>query len=174
MRHGINRFAGFGPSPGALLLPLGALWLLMVTATAFGQATVSVRIMTDALTPADFGTAYELGQLNNDTFTYGPNFIIELSYSDLSSDSINLSLTGKQAGYELAWRVPETGENNAFSVSLGADVSGLSGSGSGYYRNDGTVQGLPVNATRYRLGARSTPAAAEDLLLQITLTATLY
>lgn len=174
MRQGTNRFAGFRPSPAALLLSLGLLAALTLGAIAAGQASVSVRIMTDALSPADFGTAYSLGQLNNDTYTYGPNFIIELSYSDLSSDSINLSLTGNQSGYKLAWQVPDTGENNAFTVSLGADVSGLSGSGSGYYRNDGTIQGLSIDATRYRIGARSTPAAAEDLLLQVTLTATLY
>jgi hypothetical protein len=154
------------------LLLLGALALL--PGIALAQGTISVRIMTDAPTPADFGTAYPLGQLNNANFVYGPNFIIELSYTDLSSGSIGLSLSGSQPAFELAWQVAGTSENNAFTVGLGADVSNLSGSGSGYYRDDGTVQALSTLATRYRIGARSTPAAADDLLLQVTLTATLF
>jgi hypothetical protein len=161
--------------PGAsrrLLFP-GALWALL-TSIALAQGTISVRIMTDASTPVDFGTSYSLGLLNNDGFTYGPNFIIELSYSDLSSGSIGLSLAGSQPDFELAWQVPGSGENNPFTVGLGADVPVITGSGSGYYRNDGSIQAVSSLATRYRIGARSTPAAADDLLLQVTLTATLF
>jgi hypothetical protein len=155
------------------LLPLGALWALLA-GIALAQGTVSVRIMTDAATPADFGTAYSLGQLNNANFVYGPNFIIELSYTDLSSGSIGLSLSGSQPNFELAWQVPGSGENNPFAVGLGADITVVTSSGSGYYRDDGTIQALSSLATRYRIGARSTPAAAEDLLLQVTLTATIF
>jgi hypothetical protein len=152
-----------------------SLVLAALAAIALAQPSVSVQIMTDATVPVDFGTNYPLGQLDNLSYAYGANFIIQVSYSGLDGSSLSLALSGSQPNYQLAWRVAGTSENNAFGVALGADVSGLSGSASDqYYRNDGTLRLLSTEATRYRIGARSTPAASEDLLVQVTLTATLY
>jgi hypothetical protein len=151
-----------------------SLWVAMLTSFALAQ-TVSVQIMTDAPVPADFGTLYSLGQLNNASYTYGPNFIIQVSYSDASNHSLSLALSGSQANYELAWREAGTALDNAFANSLGAGVVGLSGSGSGlFYRSDGTLQSLSVSGTRYQMGARATPSASADLSTPITLTATLF
>ncbi|MEX2541273.1 MAG: hypothetical protein WD314_05670 [Trueperaceae bacterium] len=147
--------------------------LLLSCAVGLAQPSVSVQIMTDSPTPEDFGSGYSLGQLSNNFYTYGTNFIIRVSYSDLSSNSLSLALSGFQPDYLLAWRVAGTSDDNDFESNLGADVSALSGSDSGYYRNDGTLREQSSEATRYRVGARSTMAASEDLLLQVTLSATL-
>lgn len=158
------------------LLPSLYLATVMAAVSSLGLAqSISVQIMTDGAVPADFGTSYSLGALDNLSYRYGPNFIVRVSYSNLSGEALSISLSGGQPNYTLAWRVDGTGDNNAFTVSLGADVTGLSGSASDqYYRNDGTLRILSSDATRYRLGAKSTPQAGDDLLVQVTLTATLY
>ena len=141
---------------------------------AQGQ-TVSVQIMSDAAVPTDFGTSYSLGQLSNVSYTYGPNFLIKISYTNANNHSLSLSLSGSQTNYELAWREDGSILDNAFGSSLGSSVTGLSGSGSDlYYRSNGTLQSFPADATRYRIGARSTPAASVDLNVPITLTVTLF
>lgn len=151
-----------------------SLWVAMLASLALAQ-TASVQIMTDAPTPADFGTFYSLGQLNNTSYTYGPNFIIQISYTGANNHSLSLALSGSQANYELAWHEAGTALDNAFATSLGAGVVGLSGSGSSlYYRSDGSLQSLPENGTRYQMGARATPSASVDLSTPITLTATLF
>jgi hypothetical protein len=161
-----------GPERARFLL---LLLLLALSPAGLGQSTVTVRIMTDSPLPADFGTSYSLGQLGNTTFTYGPNFIIEVSYDLASATSVSLALEGVQADYELAWRVDGTTDNRSLGAALGTDVPDLTGSASGlYYRNDGTLRTLSTEATRYRIGARSTPAAVADLQVQVTLTVTLY
>lgn len=158
--------------------PLRLLQALVLIAAGYlglAQPSVSVQIMTDELNPADFGGVYSLGRLSNEFYTYGLNFIIQVSYSGLTSASLGLALTGSQDGYQLVWRVAGTSDNMLFGQSLGADVIGLTGSDSGlYYRSDGTLQVLSVDATRYRIGAKSTPAASQDLQASVTLTATLY
>lgn len=148
--------------------------LLFFLAAALAQPSVSVQLMTDATAPVDFGSSYPLGQLNNYGLTYGPNFIIRISVSEVTG-SLGLALSGEQEHYQLAWRVLGTTDDQPFGTGLGADVSGLSGESiSGYYRSDGTLPASSAEATRYRIGARSTPAASLDLAVLVTLTATLY
>jgi hypothetical protein len=149
-------------------------WLAMLASLVAAQ-TASVQIMTDAPMPTDFGAFYSLGQLNNVGYTYGPNFIIEVSYTEANNHSLSLSLSGSQTNYELVWREAGAGFDNAFGSSLGAGIVGLNGSGSNvYYRSNGTLQSFPENATHYQIGAKATPAASVDLSTPITLTVTLF
>lgn len=150
-----------------------ALLLLMVAATGAAQ-TVTVQIVTDEAVPADFGSTYGLGQLNNTAYVFGPNFLIRVSYSDLTGQSLSFALAGGQQDYRLAWRVAGTTQVNPMGESLGLAVANLSGSSSGvYYRDDGTLVLLGSDATRFQLGAQATPAAIADLSAPVTLTATL-
>ncbi|GGK29729.1 hypothetical protein GCM10008955_24430 [Deinococcus malanensis] len=145
---------------------------LLLLSCASAQ-TVSVQILTDASLPADFGVNYPLGQTRNDAYVYGANFIIGVSYDLPSSSSLTLSLSGSQANYFLAWTVAGSGIDQAMGTALGTAVSGVSGSQSNvYYRQDGTLHLLAGEATRYRIGARATPAATADLNTVITLTLT--
>lgn len=171
--HGNKRVYEPG-SAFSLLLTTLLLTTLMLAfgSTGHAQPSLSVQIVTDSAVPNDFGTFYPLGQLRNDSYVYGSEFLIRISYSDVSG-SLSLAFSGGQANYLLAWRVAGTTDNNPFTSNLGADVSGLSGSSSDlYYRHDGTLQLLSSEATRYRIGARSTASASQDLSLFITLTAT--
>jgi hypothetical protein len=158
-----------------MLAPLAPAQSDSVTVTGTKPSgTVEVRYMTDSAIPEDFGTDYPLGQLVNGSFSYGSKFIIEVSYTNLSTSSISVGLSGSQPDYLLAWRADDSTEDNGFEVDLGADVVGLSGDGSGYYRQDGTLQLLATDATRYRIGASSTTKASIDLSQEVTLTVTRF
>lgn len=149
--------------------------LLLTTSAGLAQSTVTVRIMTDSPAPGDFGTSYPLGPLSNDAYVYGQSFIIEVSYDLAVLHTLSLSLSGSQPNYDLAWRVDGTTDDNPFGSLLGAEVTDLSGSASAqYYKDDGTLHSLSVIATRYKIGAKATPDASEDLSVQVTLTATIY
>lgn len=147
--------------------------LLMLLLSAASAQTVSVQVLTDAAVPADFGTTYLIGQTRNDAYVYGPSFTIGVSYSLPTSATLTFNLSGSQANYLLAWTVSGSGVDNSFSVALGAAVSAVSGSQSNvYYRNDGSLQLLAGDATRYKIGVRVTPSATQDLNTLITLTVT--
>lgn len=150
--------------------------LLALLSLSLGVAqSVTVQLMTDASLPADLGSTYSLGQLNNVAFTYGPNVVIKISYTNLNNHSLSLSFSGNQPNYEFAWRENGSSLDQTFGSSLGMSVGGLSNSDTNlYYRSDGTLHSLSVNATRYQVGARSTPAASVDLNAPVTLTATLF
>ena len=149
-----------------------ALLFLCLAAPASAQ-TVSVQLLTDAMTPTSFGVSYPLGQTRNDSYTYGSSFIIGLSYSFPVSTTLTFNLSGAQVDYQLAWTVVGSGIENGFTAALGAPASGIVGVQSNvYYRNDGTVQSLSGNATRYKIGVRSTPAATRDLNTTVNLTVT--
>ncbi|MFD1731943.1 hypothetical protein ACFSC4_14105 [Deinococcus malanensis] len=150
-----------------------------VTATGTVPApTVSVVLMTDAATPADFGTGYALNQLNNSTFAYGSNFLIKLTYANVTTN-VSLALSGSQANYLLAYRHTPSGgtltSDVPFSTSVGTATA--SGTATDTYASGATTTafnafGTSTGATRFAIGAKSTTAAVTSLSTTITLTAT--
>lgn len=148
------------------------LLMFFLAGTASAQ-TVSLQLLTDATIPAAFGSSYPLGQTRTDGYVYGSSFLIGLSYNLPVSSSLTITVSGTQANYLLAWTVATSGVDNAFSGALGSPVAGAVGTQSNvYYRNDGTIQTLAANATRYKIGARATADAIQDLSTPVTITVT--
>lgn len=149
-----------------------------VTATGTLPApTVSVTLETDTATPADLGTTYALGQLNNSTYTYGSNFLVKTTYANVTT-SIGLAISGSQTNYDLAYRHNQptgTVTSDAAFGSVGSvNISGAATdtyvSGTATTAYDGFS--AAAEATRFAIGARSTTAAAVDLSTTVTLTVT--
>lgn len=166
----------------ALTLASGALAATgtdTVTATGTVPApTVSVVLMTDAATPADFGTAYGMGQLNNSSYTYGSNFLIKLTYANVTTD-VSLALSGSQTNYNLAYRHTPSGgtmtSDVPFSTTVGTATA--SGAATDTYASGATTTAFNAfsasgTATKFALGALSTTAAVSGLSTTVTLTVT--
>ncbi|GGL95033.1 hypothetical protein GCM10010840_36380 [Deinococcus aerolatus] len=146
---------------------------LSLLSSAARAQTVSVQIMTDAPSPSPFISDYPLGQTSLSADVYGPTFLISVTHDLTAPAALSFSLSGGQPDYTLFWTVVGSGTNHSFGVKLGADVTGVTGSASNvYYRDDGTLQLLPTNATRYRIGVRASPTVTADLNTQVTLTLT--
>lgn len=146
--------------------------LSLLSAAARAQ-TVGVQIMTDAPSPSAFGSAYPLGQTSISKDVYGPAFLISVTHNLTAPATLSFSLSGGQADYTLFWMVLGSETSRSFGVKLGADVTGAAGTASNvFYRDDGTLQPLPANATRYRIGVRASPTATADLSTQVILTVT--
>ena len=127
--------------------------------------------MTVGVSPTDFGDNYTLGQLNTDTFSYGPSFLIRVNYNVPLFTNLSFFLSGAQPTYELAWRTAPAGLDQSFDNALGASIINLVGLGNGlYYTQPGVLVPLPALATRYQIGAKATSGSYQDLDTQLTLT----
>lgn len=149
-----------------------------VTVTGTKPApTASVTLMTDVATPAEFGTTYALGQLNNSTYTYGSNFLVKVTYANVTT-SVALAFSGSQANYELAYRHNQPGGSVTADVALGTvGTVSTTGAATDTYVSGTTTTAFDgfdtaANATRFALGAKSTTAATSDLSTTVTITVT--
>ena len=149
-----------------------------VTATGTQPApTVTVTLMTDAATPADFGTSYAIGQLNNSTYAYGPNFLINTTYANVTT-SIGLAISGSQSDYALAYRHNQPAGTVTSDVAFASVGSvNISGAATDTYVSGTTTTAYDgfstaVDATRFAIGAKSTTAAAVALNTVVTITVT--
>lgn len=150
------------------------------TVTASGTkpaASVSVQLMTAANTPADFGTAYSIGQLNSSTYSYGPGFFIKVTYANVGS-SVAVAFSGSQTNYDLAYSYQPSGAGTTADVAFGT-VGTVNTTGSAtdtYVKGTGSTAftgfDVSTSATTFKIGARSTDAAAVDLSTTVTITVT--
>ncbi|GEM44757.1 hypothetical protein [Deinococcus cellulosilyticus] len=148
--------------------------LFLFSLTVASAQTVSVQLLTDEPTPSVLGSSYTMGQSSRAGYVYGPRFLIRVSYSDAVSQTLSLSLSGTQSGYELVWQADGDGIPRSFNTQLGPDVTGISGTAADlYYRNDGTLHSFSSQATRYQVGVKALPSAAVDLHTNLVVTVTL-
>lgn len=139
--------------------------------------TATVTLMTDAATPADFGTTYSLGQLNNSTYTYGSNFLVKVSYDNVTT-SVALSFSGTATNYALAYRHLQPAGTTTADMAFGTvGTVTTSGTATDTYVSGTTTTAFDgfdtaANATRFAIGAKSTAAATADLSTTVTVTVT--
>lgn len=149
------------------------LFSILCAASSLAQ-TLEVQLVTDALIPQVLSSNYPMGQTSTHHFVYGPSFLVKVSFQNAENHTFNLMLSGSQPDYELVWQADGDLIPRTFAVQMGPGVAGLSGSGTDlYYRNDGTLQPFPGQATRYQIGVRTTRDASVDLQTEVVLTVTL-
>ena len=137
--------------------------------------TVSV-VLTDTTGTAI--TSATIGQLNNSTYAYGSDFLVELTYANIVTN-VSLALSGSQTNYLLAYRhTPDAGTLTSdvpFATSIGTVTT--SGAATATYVSGATTSPFTsysamTTATHFALGAKATTAAVVGLNTTVTLTVT--
>lgn len=173
---------------------LGIIALFALAAAALAQSdglsvsgTKPAASVTVTLTDASGvslgtgNTAYSLGALKTDAFTYGADFLVQVTYDNVAS-SVSLAISGSQTNYTLAYRhlTPNaTGGAYTNDVAFGtigsASVSGSSGA---TFATGSTTTAFNafnadnLNGTKFGIGAKGSTAASVDLATVVTITAT--
>lgn len=160
------------------------------TLTATGTVpapTVQISVVSAAAGNAPFGSSYAIpGVLSNSAYTYGPEFLVMISYTNVTS-SVQLTFSGAQQDYNLAYHFKNsyggiqentlvdapfnnTGTGTGDGFNLGAQTNAFI---AGRLQTPFTQYvSTPGDATRFAIGARSTPNASVNLNTVVTLTAT--
>ena len=152
------------------------------TAAVTTTGTVPAPTVSVALTDTT-GTAlpatYAIGQLNNTSFTYGSNFLVQLTYANVVTN-VSLALSGTQSNYLLAYEHTPSGGTLTSGVSFATSIGTVTTSGTATATYASGITTTPftgystttTGATSFAIGAKATTAAVVGLSTPVTLTVT--